>query len=457
MRTCFVSIPSGVRRDSRGRDLDFEFLYAEVIRPAVQELSIECKRLDEYLPGAVWHKTLFTALVSSDLVIADITTANPNVFYELGIRHALKRGRTVLISASGERLPANISFARALWYEPDEGGRVTGASAAKFRSELQAMLQSQTSRSSSGDSPIYEFFPDLEVTLPAELESSLRARRPRSFKVPPGFSQRVLESPAQARGELEKSEAEVRATPDADPAEYTTLMRQFRDLSEWDRVIALGDDAPPSVAQTAEVRQMLALALNRRRKPGDQDRAIALMEQQLAATGGDSETLGILGRIYKDRYDQSKAEDDPAGAAANLERALQYYRDAFEKNPRDYYPGINVLNLLRQRGDAAARAEMESILPRVRAAVQEKLETDRPSFWDLATDMQLAVVAHDWPRAEQAVQLALAQAPASWMLDTTLRDMREVGQGLTDANERTRFDGILNVLQSRDLRAESAG
>jgi hypothetical protein len=93
MRTCFVSIPFGVKSHADGRLLDFDFLYTEVIRPAVEAVGMECRRLDEYSPGAIWHKTLFSAIISSDLVIADITTDNANVFYEIGIRHALTRGR----------------------------------------------------------------------------------------------------------------------------------------------------------------------------------------------------------------------------------------------------------------------------------------------------------------------------------------------------------------------------
>lgn len=454
MRSCFVSIPFGTRPHADGRRLDFDFLYTVVIQPAVESVGLECRRLDEYLPGAIWHKTLLSAIISSDLVIADITTDNANVFYELGIRHALRRGRTILISGGG-RIPGNISYAQALWYTPDVSGRLTGEPAAEFRDALRATIR-RSQHSPVSDSPIYEFFPDLEVILPSELETSPRRRRSGPTKAQRGFAQSVVESPAQAKGDLETSEAAVRGAPEADPAEYLTLLRRYRDISEWDRVIALADDAPQPVAQSSEVRQMLALALNRRGHSGDQDRAIALMEQQIAETGGDSETFGILGRIYKDRYEEATARGDAAEAAANLERALQHYRSGFEKNPRDYYPGINVVNLLLLRGDDAARAELEQIVPRVRAAVQEKIEIDRPDFWNLATDLQLAAVARDWTRAGQAAQLAMAQVPADWMLETTLRDIRAVGKTFGDPDDRRRLEGILVLLQPSAARGGTA-
>jgi len=452
MRTCFVSIPFGVKLRADGGPLDFDFLFAEVIRPAVEEMGIECRRLDEYLPGAIWHKTLFNAVISSDLVIADISTDNANVFYELGIRHALRRGWTIVILA-GERLPGNISYTQALRYHPDETGRLTENAAAELREALQASIR-QSQQSPIGDSPIYEFFPELEVILPPELETSPRPRRPRPANKLRSFVQSVVESAAQVKGELEKSEAEVRSSADADPAQYLLLMRRYRDLSDWDRVIALADDAPQSVVPSPEIRQMLALALNRRSLPGDQERAITLMEQQIHETGGDSETFGILGRIYKDRYDQARKQGDDAGAAANLERSLHYYREGFEKNPRDYYPGINVINILLQQGDDAAKAELEKIVPRVQAAVMEKLDTERPDFWDLATDLQLAAVARDWSRAKRTARLAMAQAPAEWMIETTLRDMRAVGKTFADLHDRSQLEGILELLRTREAQAE---
>jgi tetratricopeptide (TPR) repeat protein len=454
MRSCYVSIPFGVKPDLDGRTLDFNFLYREVIQPAVQELDMECRRLDEFSPGAIWHKTMLTALISSDLVIADLSTSNPNVLYELGVRHALKRGRTLLISAKG-RLPANLGYAQALWYEPDDTGRLTGEPAARFREVLQATIR-QSQRSTVSDSPLYEFFPDIQVLLPPELESGQRARRSPATKARKGFIQSVLESPDRARGDLRKSEEEVRGATEADPVEYLNLLRKLRDVSDWDRVISLAADAPSTVASSPEVLQMLALALNRRGEAGDRDRAIALMEQLVAETGGDGETFGILGRIFKDRYERAKLEDDSAAAAENLARALQHYRAGFEKNPKDYYSGINVVNLLLQQDTDAARAELADVVPRVRTAVREKREDGPLDFRELAADLQLAVVARDWAAAEEASLMVAAQAPSPWMIESSFRDLVAVGQTLTDPDDRRQLSQILGVLRPVDSPVETA-
>ena len=448
MPTCFVSMQFGTKTMPDGKILDYDFLYREIIRPAMDELGFECHRLDDLLTaGSMWHKTMFAAVISSDVVIADITSGNANVFYELGIRHALRRGRTILISAGGPQV-SNISLLPVLFYQSDDAGRLTESAAQEFRSQLQSFVR-QTQPDTANDSPVFEFFPDLEVTLPADLEQMSRRRgtRFRFTKNQREFVQSVLESPAQAKGDLERSEEVFRGAPEADPAAFMDLLKRYRDLSEWDRVVGLADDAPAEIRQSPEVRNMLVLALNRRNGPGDQDRAIALMEQQIAETGGDSESFGILGRVYKDRYDQAKERGDAREAANNLEKAIETYRIGFDKNPRDYYPGINVVNLLLQRGDDAARAELEALVPRVRTAVQAKLEGDRVNFWDLATDLQLAAVARDWSRAEERASAMMAQAPAEWMLETTLRDIRAVGQTFQDEADRSRLQSIIGMLQ----------
>jgi tetratricopeptide (TPR) repeat protein len=446
-------MPFGVKSRPDGGRLDFDHLYREVIHPTIEAMNIDCRRLDDYHIGGIWHKTLFTAIISSDIVVADITLDNANVYYELGIRHALSQGRTLLISAGGP-IPGNISHVRVLQYEPDiETGRLTDIRATDF----SRMIESAISQGQVNDSPIYELFYDIEVILPSELRNtSARRSRHRLIRGQDDFAVSVVERPLEARSDLQKSEDEIRRAADPDPAEYLTLLRRYRDLSDWDHVIRIADDCPENVRHLLEVRQLLALALNRRNKPGDQGRAIGLMKQQIEETGGDSETFGILGRVYKDRYDKAKERNDARNARLNLDRAIKYYQEGFEKNPGDYYTGINVAHLLLQKGDESAYSELDKIVPRVRASVEERLDSDRPDFWALATYLQLAVIAHDWERAEELARLAMAQQPAVWMLETTLRDLTAVRNAFRDRTDIGKLEGVLSVLQPRDTRSGAA-
>src|ERR1043165_132352 len=449
MQSCYVSMQFGTKTSPEGIVLDYDFLYRAIIRPAIEELGFQCRRLDDFTAGAIWHKTLISEVIASDLLIADITSGNANVFYELGIRHALRKGRTILISGGG-RSPADIGLLQVIFYKADNDGRLTGSNADDFRDRLQSLV-GQSQRTTVNDSPVYDFFPELEVDLPTELQRATR-RRVKTTKSQRGFAQTVVDSPDQARGDLEQSEAEVRSAPEVDPSGYLNVMKGFRDLSDWDRVIALADDAPPELATSPELRQLLSLALNRRGRPEDQERAISIMEQQIAETGGDSESYGILGRIYKDRYDQAKKRGDDTEAAAYLEKAIHEYREGFNKNPRDYYPGINVVNLLLQRGDDAAREELKELVPRVTDAVQTRLGGDRLDFWDLATDLQLAMIARDWTRAEQRARSMMAQTPYAWMLETTIRDLHAVGKTFDDENDKHQLENIVGMLKTSDYQ-----
>jgi hypothetical protein len=92
LKTCLVASPMGIRIDPKsGRKIDFNEIYFDCIKPAVESQNITCSRFDELNLGAVIHKATIEALAYSDVVISDLTFANPNVLYELGIRHALRR------------------------------------------------------------------------------------------------------------------------------------------------------------------------------------------------------------------------------------------------------------------------------------------------------------------------------------------------------------------------------
>ena len=433
MRTCYIALPAGVRPDLDGRMLDFEYLYSKVLKPAIEEAGLECRRLEEFEPGASWHRSLFTAILSSDLMIADISTHNPNVMYELGVRHGLKRGRTLMISAGG-RLPSNVGQIQPLFYAPDDDGRLTGPAAEEFRNRLRSIVEVGR-RSTISDSPLYEYFPEIEVGLPPELEiqTEWRSRKRRQSGVGGLGTSRPRSTSRETQvSETRQREDEARSVG-ADPIEFLGYLRRYRDLSAWNDLIRLADQAPPSVAQSPEVRQLLALALNRRGDSGDQDRAIELMEQLINETGGDTETFGVLGRIYKDRFEAARAANDKAGAAKSLDRALTCYRAGFERNPKDIYTGFNVVSLLLQREDVSIPAELNAFLPRIRAAVKEKIDSGRPEVRDVSMNIQLAAVAGDWSEAEASAHGFARQAGSGWLIESARRDLRELGTRLPEA------------------------
>ena len=113
-RFCFVLMPFGWKSDAAGKSIDFDAVYREVIKPAVAAAGLEPFRADEELTGGIIHKAMFERLVLCDYAVADLTLANANVFYELGVRHAARPWSTVSIYAGTSRLPFDVADLRKM-------------------------------------------------------------------------------------------------------------------------------------------------------------------------------------------------------------------------------------------------------------------------------------------------------------------------------------------------------
>ena len=142
---CFVLMPFGTKPDENNRPVDFDAVYAKVIRPAVLAAGLDCIRADEEQLGGIIHKPMFERLLLCDYAVADLTTANANVFYELGIRHALRPHRTVLLAATGFRPPFDLVLVRLQRrYRPTGSGRPAAVKA--DRTALQEDSRSRRTR-----------------------------------------------------------------------------------------------------------------------------------------------------------------------------------------------------------------------------------------------------------------------------------------------------------------------
>jgi hypothetical protein len=96
---CFVVMGFGIKTDlATGRKLDLDKSYRLLIKPSVEGANLECIRADEIRHSGTIDVPMYRELLSADCVIADLSTANPNALYELGIRHALRPRTTIVIS-----------------------------------------------------------------------------------------------------------------------------------------------------------------------------------------------------------------------------------------------------------------------------------------------------------------------------------------------------------------------
>nr|WP_319537626.1 hypothetical protein [uncultured Methanospirillum sp.] len=115
-KTCFVISPIG-SSDSQIRS-DSDKLLKYIITPPVKEFGYIIKRADELeKPGSITQQ-IIEMLLNADLVIADLTNHNPNVFYELAIRHATQKPYIQMIK-EGQTIPFDVGDLRTIKYDFD--------------------------------------------------------------------------------------------------------------------------------------------------------------------------------------------------------------------------------------------------------------------------------------------------------------------------------------------------
>ncbi len=108
-------------------------LFTQVIKPICREFGIEVEREDEaYGPGVIMQDIIRT-MIESSMIVAEITPANPNVYYDVGYAHALSKP-TVSIAEAGMKLPFDLSGFRTLFYQNTMDGN------AKFEEGLRKHL-----------------------------------------------------------------------------------------------------------------------------------------------------------------------------------------------------------------------------------------------------------------------------------------------------------------------------
>ena len=93
---CFVLMPFGVKPELGGALIDFDTICRELIGPAVTAADLEPLRADEERADGIIHKPMYERLILCEYAVADLTTANANVFCELGLCHAVRPATTLL-------------------------------------------------------------------------------------------------------------------------------------------------------------------------------------------------------------------------------------------------------------------------------------------------------------------------------------------------------------------------
>jgi hypothetical protein len=426
---CFVLMPFGKKADPSGLTIDFDAVYQGVIKPAVVDAGLEPIRADEEQLGGIIHKPMFERLIFCPFAVADLTSVNANVFYELGVRHAVRPASTVLIFAEGGRLPFDVNFLRAIPYKLGADGRPSN------EDEIREMLRRRLT--TAREDSVQRETPTVDSPVFALLDGYPGIQREKTdvFRQQVEYSQFWKEKLAQARKEgVEALQAiEEQLLPHIDAVESGVLIDLFlsyRSVKAWAQMIAFEKKLPRPLAATTMVREQLALALNRVGKGGDSEQ---VLRQVLAASGPSSETYGLLGRVYKDRWQAALKDGDTFLADGVLDQAIDAYTKGFESDWRDAYPGINAVTLMELRDPPDPRRT--ELIPLVAYAAKRRIEKGQPDYWDYATLVELGVLAKDHAATRAALSQASARIREPWEPETTARNLKLILDRRTQRGE----------------------
>jgi len=92
------------------------------LEEALQEVSAEAVSVGETLPGgAQWSKAIAEAIQQADMIVADVSSPNPNVFYELGLAASLRKPTVILLSTEAKgSLPPDLASYQIVTYDPND-------------------------------------------------------------------------------------------------------------------------------------------------------------------------------------------------------------------------------------------------------------------------------------------------------------------------------------------------
>ncbi len=448
---CFVIMPFNKKPDpSGGPDIDFDRIYKNALEPAIRGAGMDPIRADEERTGGIIHKPMFERLLLCDFAVADLTTSNANVFYELGVRHTARPRTTLTIFAKRQPIPFDVNFLSSLPYDLGTNNTFGDEEALVLRNSVEKKLcelRDLTVKEAPVDSPLFTLLSEWQPGDIARLKTDVfrdRAQTNEEFKRHLAMireKNKNEQTRKEAHAELKEFRDKIGPVDSVDAVTVVDLMLSYRALEEWDGMIELFNEMPETLKRQILVREQLGFAYNRRagkqKNLADRAEALRILTEVAEKQGPSSETLGLIGRIYKDKWKEAVEAGEVIAAVGHLEQAINAYRRGFMADQRDAYPGINLITLLDISGDKEMLAEKDRLLPVVRFAVEQRLAGATPDYWDHATMLELSVLENESEKAMKFLAKAVVCIRETWEPGTTANNLEMIERSRKTRGEET--------------------
>ena len=456
----FAAMPFGIKPGADGKPIDFNRVYRDYIAPALDAAGLELFRADEEIRAGDIKTDMFQELLVADLVVADLTIDNPNVWYELGVRHAL-RARGVVIVSGGQTTAFDLYTDRKLRYGLKDGGPDPATledDKRKLTDMIRATMQSWRGRKIS---PVYSLMPNLE-----EPDwKSLRIGDVREFWEKYEKWENGLEL-ARRGGRIgdvlvlaeEAPVAAFRADAWINAGEALRKAERFKfALEHLEKGLEIEPDSIRGLREKGICLQRLALG----GIPGHSlDRAREHFGNALKLYPTDPETWALLARVDKDAWvaawrqpgkTPDEMRDEAAYQDALLRAAIDSYSGGFRANPGHYYSGINALTLMHLARHLTQDKRYDNDIDPMAGALRfaAKGEPDaKQYYWSYTTLADLEVLVGTPQTVTDAYKEAIAKNERDWF---SLNSSRAQLQILGDLRFRPETVGVAIAVFDRAI------
>jgi len=334
----FIIRPFGKKKDLKDNEIDFDEVSRVLIGPALDAVGAEGRETLDIVKSGNIRTDMFRRLLTADLVVADLSIHNANVFYELGIRHALRDHGTFMLRSDADSFPFDLQTDRYFTYDKQDPAASLPALITSLRSVKAEIEKDYTAK----DSPVFTSLPNLTEPDPSLFNP-----------VPQDFGEEVTLASANKQPgdlallsyEVKDSEWEVRGWRTVGTAQFD-LKALAGARETWEQVRKLEPQDLEANIRLGTVYERL----------GDLTRSTQALERALKnpAIKNDqrAEVYALLGRNAKARWrSEWKGESPETRSTKALESpalrdSFENYERAFNEDLNHFYSGLNALAML---------------------------------------------------------------------------------------------------------------